>query len=40
VVERVTPGTLELPAETTAFVQLDRVELSFNARPRDDSVTV
>ena len=40
IVERVTPGELELPAGATGFIQLDGVELSFNARPRDDSVTV
>lgn len=40
VVEKTTPGVLELPAATRALVRFDDVELVFNARPRDDSVTV
>lgn len=40
VVEKTTPGVLDLPANTRALVRIDDVELVFNARPRDDSVTV
>jgi hypothetical protein len=57
IVEKVTPGVLELPQGATgvspglksgatgilpvpAFLRIDDVELIFNARPRDDSVTV
>jgi hypothetical protein len=45
VVEQITPGGIELPvgvsgSAPSAFLRLDRAELAFNARPRDDSVTV
>jgi hypothetical protein len=38
VVEKVTPGPLELPS--AAFIRIANVELAFNPRPRDDKVTV
>ncbi len=43
VVERITPGELELPssiADARAFIRIDDVELTFDARPRNDDVTV
>jgi hypothetical protein len=50
IVEKVTPGVLDLSAggtgvspvlaELQAFIRIDDVEFSFDARPRDDSVTV
>ncbi len=42
IVERSTPGPLPLPsgADPTAFIRIDDIELAFNPRPRDDSVTV
>ena len=41
IVEKTAPGELAVPAGSpAAFVRLDDVELKFDARPRDDSVTV
>ncbi len=49
IVEKVSPGVLELPVGATgvspvrgpqAFIRIDDVELVFNPRPRDESVTV
>ncbi|MBI3837072.1 MAG: DUF1501 domain-containing protein [Planctomycetia bacterium] len=43
IVEKVTPGILELPLDGVppqAFIRIDDVELAFNPRPRDDNVTV
>ncbi|MEX0675820.1 MAG: DUF1501 domain-containing protein [Pirellulales bacterium] len=39
IVEKKTPGVLELPAGE-AFIRIDDVELLFNPRPRDESVTI
>jgi hypothetical protein len=42
-VDKITPGALELPPgglPLSAFIRIDDVELSFNPRPRDESVTV
>jgi hypothetical protein len=43
VVEKTSPGTLDLPAPSAprrAFFRIDGVSLEFNPRPRDDSVVV
>jgi hypothetical protein len=40
IVEKRSPGALELPATARALVRIDDVELTFDARPRDDRVTV
>ena len=41
IVEQTMPGELALPSGSpTAFLRIDDVEFAFNARPRDDSVTV
>jgi hypothetical protein len=49
IVEKVTPGILELPSGATgvspvpdfgAFIRIDDAELAFDPRPRDDNVTV
>ena len=42
VVEKITPGVLELAPtdDPRAHVRIEGVELTFNPRPRDDSVTV
>jgi hypothetical protein len=42
VLEKVTPGAFEIRANdlASAFIRIDDTELDFNARPRDDSVTV
>ncbi len=43
IVEKKTPGTLELPpgdVASGAFLRIDDVELVFNARPRKDDVVI
>jgi hypothetical protein len=40
VVQKTSPGVLEVPAGAGAFVRVDEVELEFVARPRNDDVQV
>ena len=40
VLEKTSPGVLELPAGRQAFIAIDEVSLTFDPRPRDDNVTI
>ncbi len=40
IIEKTSPGTLELPAGGRAFIRIDDVELVFNPRVRNDDVQV
>jgi hypothetical protein len=40
IVEKKTPGPLQLPGAGAAFIRIDDVEFSFDGQPRDDKVVI
>jgi hypothetical protein len=40
IVEKTSPGALQLGGRESAYLRLHSVSLDFNPRPRDESVTV